>query len=334
MGHLWTHKTFRGLGTLAGCAALTFVVAACSGSSSGSASTASHSSASSLEETNVTVGAQPVADAAALYIAQKDGYFRQVGLNVHIIPVAQSTKAIPDMLHGTVDIIGGANDVSFIQADAGGVSIKILADAAHCTADSFEVMTLPGSGITSAASLAGKTVGINVPNDVQAVTLNEVLEADGVNYKSVHYVQVPFPDVVEELKDHKIDAFSGIEPYISAAEEQLGAVPVLSQCTGPTAGFPMSGYFSTSAWAGKNPNTVKAFQTAIDKAQALIDGDSQALRQILPTYTTITSNMADVLNLDTYPTSVSPSAMQDVATLLETQRLLSTKFSVSSMMVP
>lgn len=341
MGQLWTHKSVKGLGALACCTALTLGIAACSGSSSSSSSASTSTSTSTgsgsgaLEQTHLTVGALPVVDDAGLYIAIKEGYFKQVGLTVSPVPVTVSTSAIPDMVRGTVDIIGGANYVSFFQAQASGtVSLKILADATHCKSDTFNVLALPKSGITSPKDLAGKTVAVNVTNNVQTLTLNDVLKADGVNPSAVHYKSIPFPNMIAALKDHQVDAISVVEPFVTAAEEELGAVNVVSQCTGPTANFPMSGYFSTAAWAQKNPNTAKAFQKAIDKAQALADSDPQLVRQVLPTYTKISSKAADVLNLNTYPTSVSTSAMQDVATLMRTQGMLSKPLNVNSMIFP
>ncbi|MGH3169085.1 MAG: ABC transporter substrate-binding protein [Trebonia sp.] len=332
MRHSWTRNSTKRLGVLASCATLTLGIAACSGSSS---SSSGPTSSSGLEETHLTVGVLPIADDAPLYIAIKKGYFAQEGLTVSPVTLQASTDALPDMLRGSVDIMAGANYVSFFQAQAKGVvSLKILADATHCQASSFEVMALPGSGITSAKSLDGKTIGVNLTDNVQTLTLNDVLKADGVNPSSVHYTVVPFPDNVAALKAHRIDAFSGIEPYITAAEKQLGASSVLSQCTGPTADFPMSGYFSTASWAQKDPNTAKAFQKALDKAQAYADGDSQAVRQILPTYTTITPKDADILTLNTYPASVDVTALQQVAALMQQQGLLTKPLNVSSMVLP
>jgi NitT/TauT family transport system substrate-binding protein len=307
-------------------------IAGCGGSGS---SAGSSGSGSGLEKTHLNVGALAVADDAPLYVAIKEGYFKQVGLTVTPVPVAQSTQAIPDMLRGSVDIIAGANYVSFFQAEAKDVvSFKVLADATHCQPSTFNVMTLPGSGIKTAANLAGKTVAVNLTNNVQTLTLDAVLKKDGVNSSSVHYVEVPFPDMVAALKAHRVDAISAIEPYITASSQQLGAVPVVSQCTGPTAGFPLSGYFATASWAQQNPNTAKAFQKALDKAQALADSNPAVVRQILPTYTKVTAATANVLKLNTYPATLSDSAMQQVASMMLTGGMLSKPLSVSSLVFP
>jgi NitT/TauT family transport system substrate-binding protein len=320
-------RGFRILTTGAVSALAALTIAGCGGSGSTGGNSGS---GSGLEKTHLNVGALAVADDAPLYVAIKDGFFKQVGLTVTPVPVAQSTQAIPDMLRGSVDIIAGANYVSFFQAEAKGVvSFKVLADGTHCQASTFDVMALPGSGIKTAANLAGKSIAVNLTNNVQTLTLDTVLKNAGVNPSSVHYVEVPFPDMVAALKAHQVDAISAIEPYITGSEEQDGAVPVVSQCTGPTAGFPLSGYFATSSWAQQNPNTAKAFQKALDKAQALADSDPSVIRQILPTYTKVTTKVANVLKLNTYPASLSNAAMQQVASMMLSGGMLSKPLSVS-----
>lgn len=303
---------------------------ACGGSAA--ASPAGPAAAGPLEKTHLTVGALAVNDDAPLYIAIRDGLFRRAGLTVTPLPVAASTQALPDMLRGTVDIMAGANYVSFLQAeDRGAARLKILADAAHCTDSSFQVLTLPGSGITGPSSLAGRSVAVNLPGNVQTLTLNSVLKANGVNTSSVRYAQVPFPELAAALRGHRVDAISAIEPYITEAEEQDGAVPVLSECTGPTADFPMSGYFATAAWAQKYPNTAKTFQEVINQAQALADSDQEAVRSILPTYTKISAQDSRVMSIGNYPSTVSATELQQVAVMMRSAGMLPKPLSVQSL---
>ena len=337
---LLSGKALKRLCVAAGTAALALAASACTTSSADSAGSGSAGSANltnaepagPLEKTHLTVGALAVNDDAPLYLAIKDGLFQQAGLTVTPLPVAASTQAIPDMLRGTVDIMAGANYVSFLQAeDKGVVSFKILADASHCQTTTFEVMALPNSGISGPSSLEGRSVAVNLTNNVQTLTLNSVLQSNGVSTSSVRYVQIPFPDMVAALKAHKVDAISTIEPYITGSEEQDGAVPVLSQCTGPTANFPMSGYFATAAWTRKYPNTAKAFERAIDEAQNLAEGNQQAVRSILPAYTKIDKQTADVISMSTYPDVVSATALQQVAVMMRTAGMLSKPLSVQSL---
>ena len=320
------------LAATAGLAAL-LLAAGCSSSGSSNASSSASPSASALEQSHISVGALPVVDDAGLYLAQKLGYFKQEGLTVTIVPVTQSTEAIPDMLHGTIAIVGGANYVSFFEAQAKGtVQFKVIAEAVDCKANTFGVAVLPSSGITSPAGLAGKTVAVNLTNNIQTLTLNAVLKANGVNPSTVKYVVVPFPNMVTALKAHQVDAISAVEPFLTGAESSDGAKEVVSSCTGPVANTPMSGYFATQSWAQQNPNTARAFQTALLKAQAYANANPTAVQAILPTYTKVTAAAASHIPVNNYPSTLDPAQLQQVLTLMKSGGLPTASLSPSSLL--
>src|SRR5215471_3202341 len=212
----------------------------------GSATPSSSSSGAGLEKTQLTVGALPVVDDAPLFIAIQKGYFKQQGLTIKPEIIAQSTLAIPDMLHGTVDLVGTGNYVSFFQAQ-GTFSIKVLSAGAACKHGSFSILAMPKSGITGPAGLAGKTIAVNLTNNIQTLMTNADLKAAGVDPASVKYVVVPFPDMAAALKAGRVDAISVVEPFLTGAEHSIGAVQVLDECSGSLINFPLSGYFATAA---------------------------------------------------------------------------------------
>lgn len=86
------------------------------------------------------------------------------------------------------------------------------------------MLALPGSGITSAADLAGKTVAVNLTNNIQTLTLNAILKASGAPGQP-DYVAIPFTEMGAALKAHRVAAISVVEPYITAYEKTDGAVP-------------------------------------------------------------------------------------------------------------
>src|SRR3954462_14729111 len=84
-----------------------------------------------LEKKDMKVASLPLVDGAALYVAQKEGLFKAEGLNVKIVPVQQSIKALPALKNGEGDAIAGANYVSFLQAnEQGALKLSVLAEAA------------------------------------------------------------------------------------------------------------------------------------------------------------------------------------------------------------
>ena len=291
---------------------------------------------SSPATTHITVGALPVVDNVGLYIAADEGIFKRFGLSVTIKQVLQSTVAIPEMNSGAINIIGGANNVSFMQAsatDPADPPFRLVMEAATCAPNTFDVLTLPSSGIAKPANLAGKTIAVNLTNNVQTLTINAILRADGVNPSSVHYVVIPFPQMVAALKAHRVDAISAVEPFATAAELTTGALPILDQCQGPTDNFPLSSYYATATWVRQHPAVVLAFKKAMAKAQALADSSREVVEKTILTYIPKLSKMeAAVLALDTFPTSVDALQLQRVADLMYSGHLLAKPFQVGPLL--
>jgi NitT/TauT family transport system substrate-binding protein len=305
--------------------------AACGGSSTSAAS--GGSSGSGLEKTHLTVGALPIVDDAPLFLAIKNGYFKQQGLTVTTQIIPQSTLAIPDMLHGTVDIIGTGNYVSFFEGQAkGAFSIKVLAAGSVCSKSNFSILALPRSGIKDPAGLAGKTIAVNLTNNIQTLLTNAELKANGVNPASVKYVVIPFPNMAAALKAGQVDAVSVVEPFLSGTEQADGAVPVMHECTGSLSTFPLGGYFATAAWAARYPHTAHAFQVAIAKAQTYANAHPAAVRAILPTYTKISTAAAPHINLGPFPPTTNPAQLQRVADLMLAGGLLKSRLEVQPLL--
>jgi NitT/TauT family transport system substrate-binding protein len=302
------------------------LISACSSSSSSSSPTSATSptssssasaSGSSAAMTNIVVGALPVLDTAGLHVAIKEGFFTQAGLNVTVKTVAQSTAAIPDLLHGSIDVIAGGNYVSFLEAQAHGTfPVEFLAPAVDCTPDDYGVAAMPSSGIKTASDLAGKTIAVNLTQNIQTLTTSAVLSADGVKASSVTYVEIPFPDMVAALKAGRVNAISAVEPFLSMALA-AGAKLVTSTCTGPTADFPMSGYITTQTWAQQHPAAARAFQEAVEKGNAYANAHPDVVRSVLPSYTSLTAMAAAAVPLGTYPGTLTSTPLERIATLMK-----------------
>jgi NitT/TauT family transport system substrate-binding protein len=311
------------LAALAGLLTVSVAAAAC-GSGSGS---------SGSQDKNVTVAALPVVDTAGFFIALKQGYFRQQGLNVQYKIVAQSTAALASMVSGSVDVIDGGNYVSFIEAqNRGAVKLSLLADASACAPHTYSILTVPRTGIKKPADLAGKTVAVNLTNNIQTLAANAVLKADGVNTSAVKYVAVPFPQMGAALAAGRVDAISVVEPFLTQAKNSLHATEVSDQCAGPTAGLPLSGTFATQKWSQQNPATARAFQRALEKGQAMADSNPAMVKQILPTYSKTSPQIAAQIGVDKYPSAPSATDAQRIADLMLAGGLLKSHFSAASML--
>jgi len=172
-----------------------------------------------VELHNVTVGAVPVADAAALYIAEQRGLFQAQGLNVKIKTIVSGADAITGQLAGRYDVVFG-NYVSYILADAlHKDTFRVLAPGAADSANDSALVVPPHSPIQTVAGLRGKTIGVNAPNNIATVFIDALLSANamGVQQDHIHLVPIPFPAMSHALQTHQIDAAWLVEPFVTYA---------------------------------------------------------------------------------------------------------------------
>jgi NitT/TauT family transport system substrate-binding protein len=284
---------------------------------------------------SITVGALPVVDDVSAYIAADDGIFKQDGLNVTIKQVLQSTLAIPEMQKGTIDIIGGGNYVTFIKASAtepANPPYRILSEAATCASGSFDVLALPSSGIQTPADLEHKTIAVNLTNNIQTLMIDSVLKSEDVNPALVRFVVIPFPKMVAALKTHRVDAMSAVEPFITTAEQEVGAQPILDQCSGPDSNLPLSGYFSTTAWAQQHPEAVRRFQQAMAQAQGIADTDRAQVEKTLLKYVAgLTPVQAATITLEQFPIALDGVQLNRVSDLMQEAGLIRSSVQASSL---
>jgi NitT/TauT family transport system substrate-binding protein len=301
---------------LTGLAALLCAVvsAGCSGSPpSSSVHSGTSPTGSSPELSAITVGVLPAVNTATLYLAIKEGYFTQVGLTVTPEQLAVSTEAIPGLLHGSIDISSGNLD-SYIAADAAGVlPLRILNETALCSPDTLAVLATPASGITDPAQLAGKTIAVASKPDIQTLTIDKLVGS--AEAKTLHFVPMPFQNMLAALAAGRVDAMAALQPYIAAAEHSQGASVVLDECSGADAGVPLGGYFTTASWLAKYPNTAHAFQTAMNRAQVLANQNPALIRQILPTFMKVTAQVADGVVIPQFATGLDAAQIQFIADL-------------------
>jgi NitT/TauT family transport system substrate-binding protein len=284
-----------------------------------------------VEKNTIVVGAVPAADTAGLYIAQQQGYFAAAGLNVKIVNIISAEDAITAQLAGKYDVTLG-NYVSYIQADAEQhADLRIIAEGSVIQPDNQEIVTLPGSRVTSLAGLRGKTLAVNVPNNIGTILIGSALAEQGIPLSAVHLVAVPFPQMTTALKDHQVDALWIPEPFLSGAEQQVGAQSIYDLDQGAAQGLPIVGYAVTRTWQQKYPGTAAAFTAALERGQLLADEDRAAAEQAIEKFLGVPSMTGAVMTLPQFPLGVDKVRLQRIADDMREFGLLKKPFDVSSM---
>jgi NitT/TauT family transport system substrate-binding protein len=275
-----------------------------------------------VEKPDLTVAVVPATSGAGLYIAQQRGYFAQAGLRAKIVPVASGVNALPELVNGSVDIDEGQWTSDVAAQAAGAARLRVLAPGNSGGTGLEEVVTPPGSAVTSIGQLRGKTIAVNALNGLAVLLTSNVLSSHGVPASSVHFVVIPFPAMGAALAAHRVDAAFMTEPFLSAAENGHGVVPLFDIDQGAATNFPIAGYVTTQAWAARYPNTRGAFAAALTRGQELAATSRPAVEQAMIRALHVSRPTAATMALGTYSLTMTGSDLVRVAAVMKLNGLL------------
>jgi NitT/TauT family transport system substrate-binding protein len=276
----------------------------------------------------VTIAAIPGVDTAPVYLAERDGMFAAAGLTSVVIDNYSSESAeLSAIANGKADIAASDfGDIFYAQSQD--PDLRILGDGYDATAGVVEVLTWPGSPITSPADLAGQHIGVpdeqvlpglinsGHPVSLDAAAATQVLTNYlGNDAESVGWVPMSQQQEIAELAQHQLSAAVVSQPYIYEAESQFGATVVFDACSGSTASLPLTGYVATKTWVNDHPSAVADFQAAIARAQTQASMVGQ-IQLILPKTTGMSVEDADLSTIGSYPTTTSAINLERVLRLM------------------
>ncbi|MEU9910861.1 ABC transporter substrate-binding protein [Streptomyces sp. NPDC051001] len=293
----------------------------------------SDSTSSDGDRRTVTVAALPLVDCAMLYIARDRGLFEKEGLDVRVQQIQQSLQALPALSKGQIDMVASANYVTYFQAhDKGTLDIRIVAEAIRAAPKMMDVLVPKDSDIKSVADLTGRKLAVNVLNNVQSLTFNEILAEQGAPGEPV-YRQIPFPQMGAALDKGQVDAVHAVEPYDSAIQDELGARILVDGASAPVESIPLSGYLTTGKYASGNADALAAFQRALKAAVKIAEADPEAVREVLPTYTKVTEKQADSIDLPVFPATMDAAQIARLTELMKKQGMLSKPIDPATLLV-
>lgn len=298
--------------------ALVAATAACSGGSD---------SDSSGPQT-VTVQVPPITSAAVVYLAQERGLFAAQGLDVEI-RVGQGGAAIAAALQSGDTDIGLSNYVTMINGLSNGLPVSLVTELTRGQPGSFGLVVPGNSPIAAPADLRGKTVGVISTGSISDLTTNARLAEAGLAPTDVNYVTVPLPNLLSALSTGQVDAASVHELTRVRAIAQ-GNRLVLDGFEGSTRDLAESGLFASSDWTEENGDTVRRFNAALAEAARIANAEPDAVRALLPTYTSNDANEVNVINPPKYVEQTDIAAVQRVSDLMTQFGMLRTPVDVTT----
>jgi NitT/TauT family transport system substrate-binding protein len=182
----------------------------------------------------VTVGFLGTSSDVPLLVADKLGYFKDMGIAAKFTVFDGATRMVAPLGTEQLDVGGGSPSVGLYNAISSNIDLRMVADKASVPPGygfgPLMVRTdLVKSGkYKSPRDLKGMKVAESTQGSMLAPALARLLATVGLRYDDVQHVFLGFPAQVAAFSNGAIDASLLAEPSATLAEHQGLAVRVLS----------------------------------------------------------------------------------------------------------
>jgi NitT/TauT family transport system substrate-binding protein len=253
----------------------------------------------------------PSESAAEAYYAQDLGYFKAAGLNVVITGFPASPPIIAAVSSGAADI-GNSVVGSAVAARSRGIPVKFFAPAGLylATAPTARLVGLKGTTVKTGADLAGKTVAVTGLADLTFFATKQWVELTGGNPNSMKFIELPEPEMVPALQQHRIDAGILIEPFIAGAGDDVGSIATIDDYVAKR--FLATGWFASETWLAAHPDLALKFAAVMKQTAEWANKHHAESAAILLKYTKVTPDIVARMQRATYGSVLVVSDLQPV----------------------
>ena len=190
-----------------------------------------------------------------IWVAQEKGWYKQAGLDIHVLYPPSTTTAPKLLSTGNADL-GYVETSDIVEAVQQGAPVRVIAGMWEQEANSLSGK--PGTTINP-HQFGGKTFSM-FAGPANVAELNDVLRAAHVARSQVHVVIASSDDIALMLAG-KVDYALNAAPYaIAEVESATGKKPALLMLS--KLGLPQflqTAYAGNTAWMAAHPAATRAF---------------------------------------------------------------------------
>jgi NitT/TauT family transport system substrate-binding protein len=275
------------------------------------------------------IGVLPITDVVPFYIADAQGYFKQQGLTVELVPV--SSAAERDQLMATQQIDGELNDlVSTVLFNAQSPKIKIVRKARQAFPNAAEYWILTNdNSIKTAQDLKGKDIAISQNSVIEYVT-QRLLEQEGLSAADIKTTNVPaIPTRFQLLMQGQVAAATLPDPLASLAILQ-GARILVDDTKYPE--YSISVISFRVDIVAQRADDIKRFLAAYDQSINDIRTKPDQFRNVLIDKSRVPDQLKDKYQFPPFPDPSIPSQAQwdDVVKWAMDKKLITAPVSFDS----
>ena len=261
------------------------------------------------------------------FYAQASGVFAQHGFSLEPITMFNAGAVMSAIAGGSLEM-GMGDLISGVSAISAGVPIVLLAGGALYRMPEDEGLGMlavaRNSSIVDPKGLIGATIGVPTLVGETTIFVRAWLGENGVPASTVHFVEVPPPQVVAALGRGTIEAgFTG-PPFLTEAEaliRPIGYPDNVPARLAPDHQYCNSVWYASKTWIEADLSRARTVVAAIYEAARWANTHHDATFKILVDLAKMDAARVAGMKRVQFATSLTPGLVQPVITLGERQNV-------------
>jgi NitT/TauT family transport system substrate-binding protein len=265
------------------------------------------------------------------YYALDQGFFERAGLSVEVIPFANGAAMAAAAAGGSLDV-GVGDAVEIANGVSRGLPFQLIGGAGlySSTAATTALCVLKDAPIAHAGQLEGQTIAVISLVSMTSAGVKSWLTQNGADVAKIHFIELPYPQMLPALTRGTIAAATLGEPLLSGA--MSGGARVFGKVFDAIGKqFLISDWFSTRDWLEKNPALAKRLVQAIYDTARWANAHHDESATILAKYAKIDVERIRQMNRCTYATDLQANMVQPVLDVAFKYQALKTATSASTL---
>jgi NitT/TauT family transport system substrate-binding protein len=209
----------------------------------------------------IIIGSVPSIPAAATYIANDKGWYRDAGIEIEIANVDTAASAMSLVASNRMQVVEGGLASNYWNALAQGLPVIMASERGSSPLHhAILVRNDLKESVKKIADLKGRKIAVAAPGAVLMYELGKALETAGLTIKDVEITYIPFPQMGVALTNKAVDAVMSIPPFSDVAlDQKLGWTLVDPDTVITPTPLSAVSYVINADWAKANPELAHNF---------------------------------------------------------------------------
>jgi len=277
---------------------------------------------------------QGIANFTPIIVARDKGIFKELDLDVSWNFVTQGALGVEAVYGGSAELAGNSVVEPMVARGNGLDLVYLLANTRirPTPPDNSGIAVRKGDPINGPKDLAGKRVSAGLINGPNYVHLREWLQRAGVDFSSIQYSELPFPQMSDALFQNRLDAVWSVEPFLTFLLKSGNGRVIAYPYQENVPNMDIAAFVVKESWAKANPDVARRLRTALERATKFLDSASKEERdEWIAKFTGAKLEVVKDINLALFVTEFNVPGLQSNLDILVRQKLTK-PFDINAML--